>query len=259
MDIWRLLAAVIRRWYIIIPLFVATTVAALTIQAWVQPEYKTSAIISIVQSKAPPQTQTESQAANNPYISPSFSAGVLQHVLNSSETRQEMLTNGLAGSYQVKAVPRSSFLGIDVTASDPEIAIATARGVIEGARQVLIKRQTAAGAPANSYVSIDVLDDADSVAASISGRTQALAAVLAAGVIVSVIITVLIDDLLLLRRRRPVQNVRRRHAQNAEVEPKPSGNGVAHEGTLNHRSTVDQDTERLRPTGAVNPTPKTRG
>jgi hypothetical protein len=124
----------------------------------------------------------------------------------------------LTGAYDIKPVPRSSFIGISVTANDPQLATATARGVIERARRILAKRQSAiAGATARA--TIDVLDNGDNVSASTSGRLQALAAVLAAGGIVSVIATVLIDDLLLLRRRR-------RRDQEADAEATSSSNGV---------------------------------
>lgn len=202
MDIWRLLIAAIRRWYIIIPLLVATAVASATVGLWVEPEYRTSAIISIVPGAAPTQVRGDAPTTANPYSTVSHSAGVLQYVMNSSGVRQELLKEGLAGSYEITAVPRSSFLSIAVTANDPELAIATGRGVIEGARRVLKERQAASGAPVTAYASIEVLDDADSVSASRSGQLQARAALLAVGGIISVILTVLIDDLLLLRRRR---------------------------------------------------------
>lgn len=202
MDIWRLLTAIIRRWYIIIPLLVATAVAAVTVGRWVAPEYTTSAIINITPSRATVQLTADKATVANPYSVPTYSTGILQYVLSSSAVRQELLAAGLAGSYVVEAVPRSSFLGINATADDPELAIATARGVIESARRILAERQGAIETPTPRLMSIEVLDDADSVSASVSGQSQALAAVLAVGGIVSVIATVLIDDLLLLRRRR---------------------------------------------------------
>lgn len=228
MDIWRLLAAAIRRWYIIIPLLVATAVAAVTVGRWVAPEYQTSAIINIAPGKITVQPTADEPQVANPYSSQSYTAGVLQHVLNSSDVRQDLLAAGLAGSYEVKAVSRSSFLGIDVTANDPELAIATGHGVIESARRILAERQGAIEAPTDRYVSIDVLDDADSVSTSASGQSQAWAAVLAVGGIVSVIVTVLIDDLLLLRRRR--------HDREADVEDTLSSNGEVNAARLSHRA-----------------------
>ncbi|MGH3870118.1 MAG: hypothetical protein ACRDSR_01165 [Pseudonocardiaceae bacterium] len=215
MDIWRLLTAIIRRWYVITPLLVSTVAAAVTIGDWVRPEYKTSAIINIVPGNVSIQQRAAQQSAN-PYLVLSYTAGVLQYVLSSSSARQDLLTSGLTGTYQVKAIPNSSFIGIDVAANDPELAIATGRGVIESARQILAKRQDAVEA-STTRVSIDVLDDADTVLPSTSGQLQALASVLAVGVIISIIVTVLIDDLLVLRRRRNRQT-------NAEVTP--SSNGV---------------------------------
>jgi hypothetical protein len=218
MDIWRVFSAIIRRWYIIVPLLIATGVAALTIGDWVKPEYQTSAVISVLPSHTTVQPTANVPQVVNPYLSGAYSAGILQYVLTSSSVRQDLLAAGLTGAYDIKPVPRSSFIGISVTANDPQLATATARGVIERARRILAKRQSAiAGATARA--TIDVLDNGDNVSASTSGRLQALAAVLAAGGIVSVIATVLIDDLLLLRRRR-------RRDQEADAEATSSSNGV---------------------------------
>ncbi len=216
MDIWRLLSAIIRRWYIIIPLLVATIAAAVTVGSWVRPEYKTSAIISVIPDKATAQPRAGQSQVANPYLSGAYTAGILEYVLGSSSVRQDLLATGFAGNYVIKAIPRTSFLGIDVTSDDPELALATGRGVIERARRILAERQGVLEGP-TTRVLIDVLDDADAVSATASGQSQALAAVLAVGVIVSVIVTVLIDDLLLLRRRRD---------RAAVMEATPSSNGA---------------------------------
>jgi capsular polysaccharide biosynthesis protein len=226
MDIWRILSAIIRRWYLIIPLLVATVAAAVTIGDWIKPEYQTSAIISIVPGKAPVQPKAAQLA--NPYLAPDYTTGVLQYVLSSSSVRQDLLAAGFAGSYVVKAIPRSSFIGIDVTTSDPELAIATERGVIARARLILAKRQSAIEAGTNR-VSIDVLDNGENVSASTRGQLQALAAVLAVGGIVSVVVTVLIDDLLILRRRRLGREADLEAATDVQTTPvqiTPSGNGA---------------------------------
>jgi capsular polysaccharide biosynthesis protein len=222
MDIWRLLSAIIRRWYIVTPLLGATLAAAVTIGSWVRPEYKTSAVISVVADRVTVQPQAAQQQAAlaqviNPYLSVSYTSGVLQYALSSSSVQQEMAAAGLTGAYVVKAIPRSSFIGIDVTASDPNLAIATGRGVIAQARLILKKRQSSIAA-STRRASIDVIDDTDTVSASVSGQLQAQAAILAVGVIVSVIVTVLINDLLILRRRR--------RDREAGEEATSSSNGV---------------------------------
>ncbi len=224
MDIWRLLSAIIRRWYIIIPLLIATVAAAATIRDWVPPEYQASAVITTkivsgqatVQPVSPKATVQALQQAN-PYLSPTYTAGVLQYVLSGSKARQDLVAAGLSGNYVIKAIPNSSFIGINITANDPELAMATGHGVIESARRVLAKRQGAIEA-STPRVSIDVLDDADTVSVSASGQLQSLAAVLAVGGIVSVIATVLVDDLLLLRRRR--------RARQTNLEETPANNGA---------------------------------
>ena len=215
-----------RRWYVIIPLLIVTVTAAVTIGHWVEPEYTTSAVISVVPSKAniqpvpgkaTVQLQAAQQQLSNPYLSATYTAGVLQYVLTDSKVQQGLLAAGLTGAYVLKPIPQTSFLGIQATATDPELAMATGHGVIESARRILARSGKVPSRRATPRVSIDVLDDADTVSVSTSGRLQSIAAVLAVGGIVSVIGTVLVDDLLLLRRRR---------ARQTDLEETQSSNGA---------------------------------
>jgi capsular polysaccharide biosynthesis protein len=204
MDIWRVLSAIIRRWYIIIPLLVVTGAAAATIGHWVKPEYKTQAIINVVVGKATVQNfqaKTGQLQLLNPYLAVDYTSSILEYSLKASSTQQDLAAAGLVGGYEVKAVPRSSFVGIDVTANDADLAMATAHGIIDRARRILAKRQSTID-PGTPRVSIEVLDNADAVSVSTKGQLQAQAGVLAVGGIISVIVTVLANDLLLLRRRR---------------------------------------------------------
>lgn len=211
-----MLSAIIRRWYIIISLLIATVAAAATVGSWVKPEYATSAVISVLPGPTTVQARANVPQVANPYLSGAYTAGILQYALSSSSVQQDLRAAGLTGVYEIKPVPRSSFIGIGVTANDPQVATATAHGVIDRARRILAKRQSAIPG-LTTRVTIDVLDNGDNVSVSTSGHLQALVAVLGAGCIVSVIVTVLIDDLLLLRRRRD---------READVEMTSSSNGV---------------------------------
>ena len=225
MDIWRVLSAIIRRWYIIIPLLVATGAAALTIGHWVKPEYKTQAIINVVIGKATVQNvqaKADQLQRANPYLSVDYTASILEYSLKASSTQQDLAAAGLVGGYEVKAVPRSSFVGIDVTANDADLAMATAHGIVDRARRILAKRQSAID-PGTPRVSIEVLDNADAVSASTKGRLQALAGVVAVGGIASVIITVLANDLLLLRHRRREREADVEATTDLEIEPSSNG------------------------------------
>ncbi len=220
-----MLSALIRRWYIFIPLLVATGAAAVTIGHWVKPEYKTQAIINVVVGNTTVQNfqaKTGQLQLHNPYLAVDYSANILEYSLKASSTQQDLAAAGLVGGYEVKAVPRSSFVGIDVTANDPDLAMATAHGVIDRARRILAKRQSAID-PGTPRVSIEVLDNADAVTASTKGQLQALAGVLAVGGIVSVIVTVLANDLLLLRRRRRERDADMEATTDVEIAPLSNG------------------------------------
>lgn len=203
MDIWRLLAAITRRWYLFVPLLGATAAAAVAVGGLVSAEYQTTAIVDIAPREAPvAETDADSPGVVNVYSSADYAASVLEHVMNSSAIKQEFADRGMSPNYEVGALPRSSFLGIEVTTDDPDLAIATGRAMIERTGQELVRRQEAAEIPADQYMAIDVLDDADSVAASVDGQLQAMAAMLAAGGVLSLLATVMADDLLLHRARR---------------------------------------------------------
>ena len=236
MDVWRLLAAVVRRWYVVVPLLGVTLLAALSVGSWVPPEYRSSAVIGTAPSSVPagPDAAVE---VDNPYASLTYTAALLAYVLESSAVREELVAAGLSSDYEVSPVPRSSFLGIEVTADDPALAVETGRGVVEKARQVLEQRQAEARTPQSRFVTIDVLDEADDVAASVSSQFQALAAVLAAGGVLSFLATVLLDDVLLLRRRN------RRAVSGSAMGESAGSSGVA---AGSRAATDDAATELLR-------------
>jgi hypothetical protein len=224
-DVWRLLAAVFRRWYVFAPLLAATLFAALTVGSWVTPEYYSSAVVTVSPARTeqpsddgPPVVEVE-----NPYGTQTYSAAVLGYVLNSSSVRDELLARGVTGDFEVTALPRSAFLSIEVTAADEESAVSTGAAVVDRARAELQARQEDAGVAPARFVTIDVLDAPDSVASSVDGQLQSVAAVLAAGGVISFLATVLIDDVLLLRRRRAERLRDEEHQNNGS--PPTGGSG----------------------------------
>lgn len=222
-----MLSALIRRWYIIIPLLIATGAAAATIGHWVKPEYKTQAIMNVIVGNATVQnarTKTSDLQLRNPYLEVSYAASILEYSLSASDTKRDLVAAGLVGSYDVKAVPRSSFVGIDVTATDPNVAMATARGVIDRARRILAKKQSVMD-PGAPRALIEVLANADAVSASTKGQLQALAGVVAVGGVVSVIVTVLANDLLLLRHRRRDRDADMEATTDVGIAPLSNGAG----------------------------------
>jgi capsular polysaccharide biosynthesis protein len=204
MDVWKLLTALRRRWYLFVPLVVCSIVAALTVGLWVRPEYKAAAVIGISYAPAPQDPQQAAQGrALNPYADMTYSARVLYQVLQSTAVETQLQQHGLTGTLTVQAVAQQvPFVSISAASSDPGQAIATVQGTIQLAKNVLQERQSQTYAAPQDYVGIDILDDADAVVPSRSGQIQAFAAVLGVTGTLSFLVTVVADDILLRRRHR---------------------------------------------------------
>lgn len=194
MDIWRLLAAAMRRWYVFLAVLALALAAAWAVGERVQPEYTASSSILLVPPVLP--------AAGNPYADLDTAASSVGIVLQSGPTRGDFARRGLSADYEVAAIPRTPIMRFTVRSGDPNVAIDTATALIDQASEELLDRQQAAGVAVVSQVRVDVLEPAIGATESTRSQFQAQVGVAGVGVVLAFVAAVFMDDVLLLIRRR---------------------------------------------------------
>ena len=239
MDIARLSAACLRRWYLLLPLLVLTGIGVVVVGDRVNPEYQSNGSILFYESAV------DSPEAN-PYGNAVPAASAMTVIATGGTFRSEIAEEGFSPDYEIEeanAKPGTSspMLAVLVRDGDPESALATRDAVIAKIGEELNARQAQLGVPVTARTSISVLDVPENVSTLTTGPLRAQIVVAVLGVALSFLIVVLVDDLILSARRR-----RQLLRSAAERELGPGGRGGAspeRPGTHPDRPAKDRDTE----------------
>jgi len=236
MDVWLITVAVVRRWYVTLPMLALTVLAAVVVGQGVNPLHQVSATAVLV--PGPEASQVE-----NPYGSMDQVSQVLTVVLDDARTRTALKDRGLEPGYEVNQRSRSRILEIAVSNEDPNVSLATAAAVLDRLREELLARQNGAGIPAQAQVGLEVLSPPAVVDVVTQGKLRNMVIVLVVGTALTILVAVLLDDVVgLLRRqqarrreearksgrRRPPRVTSRRAISSSaeeETEGGPSANG----------------------------------
>lgn len=196
MDVWAITVAVLRRWYVFLPLLILSVLAALFVGSRAPEQYQVRATVVLVPGPEPTEIP-------NPYGGLGETGQILQILLASTATREDFEERGLDHEYQVEALRDTHMVTMRVTADSEQVALDTAGAMIEFMSERLAARQDEANLPEGSQTSVDVLE-APVVTGTVSeGRTRNMAIVGVAGAALSLLVAVLFDDVVgLLRRRR---------------------------------------------------------
>ena len=216
MDVWRLTVAVVRRWYIFLPLLALTAVAALQVGNGVKPQFEVTATAMV-------STGRTSGEVPNPYGGREDAAQILAIVLNSNETRAAVEDQGLNPEYTVNAGSRSNIVNFAVQAETPELGIATLDAVLAAAATELKTRQTDAGVIAAAQYTADTLQAPGVAEVVDDGKMRIMAVIGVLGAALAFLLAVLFDDLigLIKRIRRKRREKRSRTADDQAHERSP--------------------------------------
>lgn len=194
MDVGRGAGAVLRRWYVFLPLVILTVMAALRVEEGVRPQYETTATALLVPGDPP---------TDRPYGSIEDTNQALSIVLANGRSRAAIARLGLNPDYLIEARDNSDLLNVAVVDDSRDRSAATGEAVLAMARQELAQRQEAAGVPPRARTVMQILQtpsDWDVV----EGAWRNAVMVGVVGVALSLLMTVLVDDLVAwLRRRGP--------------------------------------------------------
>lgn len=208
--------AVLRRWYVFLPLMILTGFGAYTVGEGVQPQYEVTATAVLV----PGTVESE---IDNPYGTMNSTADVVAIVLDGPTTRDAVEARGLNPGYEVDTRSQSSILDVTVLGDTQQQSTVTAGAVLEMARQELSQRQDAVGVPDDAQIKLQVLREPALSEVVTEGKTRNMAVVGVLGASLSLIITLLFDDIVGLLRRRSRRRAERRARHEAQQDEERRG------------------------------------
>ncbi|MCW2714048.1 MAG: hypothetical protein JWN88_1095 [Frankiales bacterium] len=187
MDLLSFMTVLVRRRRVSLPVFLLGVVLATLSWQSSKPVYETRATVLL----RFPVGADQALASKNPYLGYGtlFVPGkVITDVVSSPEYAARMKTLGVAGTYTVgvDTTTQAPIIAISSTAPTSEGSIATSTAVIGELNRVLLDRQTAAGAPAGSLVTSEVVEPPDQPVARNTSRIRASGALLVLGGLLAV-------------------------------------------------------------------------
>jgi hypothetical protein len=219
MYLHDLIRSLLRRWYLVLFGLLLTAGLAWAAFQTIPVTYESRASMVLL----PPKISTEPDG--NPYL---YLGGlgqaldVLTRSLDADAERERLEDAHPEATYEAIADTTTSgpIMLITSTASTPAGARNLTAAVLEAVPTVLSDLQTDLGVPVDSRITVMTLsvDTAATVDAKL--RTQALGALIAAGVTLTILLTGLLDGLLRSRRSRPGRG-RGTHVGD-ETAPKPA-------------------------------------
>lgn len=185
--------AVLRRWYVFLPLITLSAAGAYVVGQGVKPQYEVTATSILVPG------MVEAEEATNPYGGMDNTTDVIVIVLGAPHTREALADRGLDPTYEVDTRSRTSIMDVTVLSATEQQATATAAALLEIAEQELADRQE--GVPERAQIKLQVLSEPALTDVVSEGKMRNMAVVGVVGAALSLLVTLLFDDLLGLFRR----------------------------------------------------------
>lgn len=231
MDLFDVVRACFRRWYILVPLLLFT--GWYTHQAYtsVKPVYYSQAVMGL----APPSRRVDAAAVGQlvprnglldiggaPLL-----ANMVAMELSQPEVVSRVVAGGGSPDYIVKMFPSPPtapplpLVTIEETAPEPEMATKTLKLVSKEMAPTLEAIQVQANVPREMMIGTFVVTPPTQPVAAMPTRTRSTATIAVAGIALTVLVTV-VADILLIRLRRKPKPLRRSAAKDDEPAPSPA-------------------------------------
>lgn len=194
MDVWAITLAALRRWYVFLPLLAMTVLAALWVGSRAPEHYQSTSTVVLVPG-------AETTEIDNPYGGISETANVLEIVLGSTATRDDIEARGLSPDYVIDTRSQSRIVDLVVTGDTEELSLGTMDALIDLMGQELVTRQSAVGIPEDAQLVVQILQEPAITEVVADGQLRNMAVVGIIGAALSLLAAVLFDDLLGLGRR----------------------------------------------------------
>ena len=207
MDLFSIMGACLRRWYVTLPVLALTGWFAVQAYEAVPSEYTSTVSVVVLPSNvvqeevegAPPQP-------DNPYSGsggPRFAAAVLARNINTEAYRERIGLGDAEGvTFEASASQQQPIIRIDAVAPTPEEVLTTLDAVVAQADEVLVEFQTQAGAVAPDLFRLAPAVPADRVEDVTPSRFRTAGAIAVLGGLVAAGLAAGVDALARLRRDR---------------------------------------------------------
>lgn len=212
MDLFTIVGAMLRRWYITVPLLMLVMFFSYLAYAAVDPLYSSSRSIVVLPSLDEaaaelPEDEPESAAeVDNPYSGQGgsrFAVAVLTRNINSTAFEERLqLDPDVALSYEANSSSNQPMIHVEATAPSEEAVHALLDSVVVEAADVLDEFQAEAGAPEVTRYRIAPAVPAGPVEDATPSRLRGAGAIAVLGGAMTAALVVLGDTLLASRRRR---------------------------------------------------------
>jgi hypothetical protein len=202
MDFVAYMSVMARRWYVVVPGLLVTAAAIALALTTVGPSYAVTGSVILTYPK--PSGESSS---SNPYLgygSLLVPAHVVREVATEREFARTLRSQGATEDYNVAVdtMTGSPLLVVEVTGTSREDVLMTARTVMQSLRTVLEQRQSAAGAPPQTWIgSLDVVEPTAPVA-EYGNQLRAVVGLGLVGLTGTAVAAVITDSLLARRARR---------------------------------------------------------
>jgi uncharacterized protein involved in exopolysaccharide biosynthesis len=203
MDFTATLQVLIRRWYVVIVMLALAAGATFAAGMQVAPQYRaTGSVILVPASQATGDAKPAS--GTNPWSGAlGTTASAISRVVTSPVVAQEVALRGGTASYQVgTGVTASPIVDVIATGATPTEAIRTVEEVTAALRDELSRREDEAGAPKETWITVQDLTLPTHASQLLGSRTRVMLAVGALGLVATIGMAMLVDALAKGRRGR---------------------------------------------------------
>lgn len=245
MDLFTILGAMFRRWYITLPLLLLVLFFSYRSYAAVEPLYMSSRSIvvlpSLAEEAADPAEDAAASAAevDNPYSGQGgsrFAVAVLTRNINSTAFEEGLgLEPGLEQSFEASSSSQQPMIHIEATAASPEAVYDLLDRIVDDSTDVLDSFQAEAGAPEVTRYRIAPAVPAGPVEDVTPSRLRGAGAIAVLGSALTAALVVGGDALLAARLRR-----RQAEAEREGV----GGSGPADEDAVDDDASTSDDGRR---------------
>lgn len=224
MDLWDLTKLLFRRWYLSLPLLLASVTTVLLGGSAVKPDYRAVGHVQLI----PPVVESgPGETVRNPWLDLGLQALGHAVTLNVQGERvsRELIAAGLTENFTVTIEDQATFFSIESVGRTPQQATATTQRLMDLVRAQVLTQQTQFGVGRADLVTTLALDSGDEVEAVTTAKKRFLVVAIGVSLLVTVALTVGLDAL--QRRRRGRRREREEDAPRPPRRPESSASDLA--------------------------------